>query len=254
MLEVSVYSVYNLVASGLKRLVTAFTNGLEAAFGNMIARNESKTLEENFRVIEWLMFSVSTIVYTAAALLILDFVRVYTFGIEDVDYIRPVFAYILILSQYFNGVRLPYQLVVQAAGHYKQTKKGAIAEPIISLLCSILLVIPFGITGVAMGMLIGTVFRTIQYSVYMSKNLIHRNVCNTLIHCICSCVECISISLLVNMIPFGETIGFLAWILKAIVISVISAMVVFLYSVLFYKKEVSECIKKMKNVVKTISH
>ena len=253
MLEVSVYSVYNLVATGLKRLVTAFTNGLEAAFGNMIARNERKALEENFREIEWLMFSVSTIVYTSAALLILDFVRVYTFGIEDVDYIRPMFAYILILSQYFNGVRLPYQLVVQAAGHYKQTKKGAIAEPIISLLCSILLVIPFGITGVAMGMLLGTVFRTIQYSVYMSKNLIHRNVCSTLIHCICSCLECISISLLVNMIPFGETTGYLAWILKAIVISVISAMVVFLYSVLFYRKEISECIKKMKNVVMTIS-
>ncbi len=41
MLEVSVYSVYNSVLSGLKKVLFAFSSGLEAAFGNMFVREEN---------------------------------------------------------------------------------------------------------------------------------------------------------------------------------------------------------------------
>ena len=47
MLEVSIYSVYNLVVNGLKRFITAFTQGIDAAFGNMIAKGERELLSEN---------------------------------------------------------------------------------------------------------------------------------------------------------------------------------------------------------------
>ncbi|MBR2857886.1 sugar isomerase, partial [bacterium] len=52
MLEVSVYSVYALIVSGLKRFIIAFTQGVDAAFGNMIAKGEKKQLNENIAIIE----------------------------------------------------------------------------------------------------------------------------------------------------------------------------------------------------------
>ena len=49
--EVSVYSVYYMVVSSIKKLTVTFSTGLEAAFGNMIAKNEKRALDKNFQYI-----------------------------------------------------------------------------------------------------------------------------------------------------------------------------------------------------------
>ena len=205
LLEVSVYSVYNMVISGLRRLIVSFSTGLEAAFGNMIAKNEKKVLHENVAVIELVMYGVSTIMYTCTAVLILGFVSIYTNKVTDVNYIRPAFAYIIILAHFFNGIRMPYQMVVQAAGHYKQTKKGAIIEPILNIVLSIIFVFRYGLIGVSIGTLAATVFRTVQYSMYMRRNLVIRSWIITPLHICVSMIEsAISIFLFSFFIIFSK--------------------------------------------------
>lgn len=44
--EVSVYSVYMMVALGIRNLTTTISSGIEAAFGNMIAKGEKELLEK----------------------------------------------------------------------------------------------------------------------------------------------------------------------------------------------------------------
>ena len=40
LIEVSIYSVYSLVVKGIKSIIQSFTNGIDATFGDMIAKNE----------------------------------------------------------------------------------------------------------------------------------------------------------------------------------------------------------------------
>ena len=89
MFKVSVYSVNNLVVMSVRRAVMAFSSGLEAAFGNMLAKNENEAVKQNLSVVETLMYILSTIVFTSSLILVTDFVSIYTAGIDDVDYIRP---------------------------------------------------------------------------------------------------------------------------------------------------------------------
>ena len=248
MLEVSVYSVYNIVINGLKRIVFSFSNGLEAALGNMIAKQEKDVLKENIALIELIMFAVSTIIYTSASLLITSFIGVYTKGIEDINYIRPVFAYVLILAQFFNCVRLPYQLVVQASGHYKQTKKGAIIEPIINLTASTILVVKLGLIGVAIGTLLATLFRTTQYSFYMSKYIVKRNQLLSLFRCIVSFLEASCIYFIVYGLRFMLPDNYFEWMGQAIWIVLISVIVVGVGSITFYKNDIIILLNKIKNI------
>lgn len=67
MSEISVYSIYNLVVSGLKQGVVVLSTGLEAAFGSMIANKENKVLNRNISLMEFVFYSVATIVYTSLA-------------------------------------------------------------------------------------------------------------------------------------------------------------------------------------------
>lgn len=248
LLEVSVYSVYNMVMNGLKRVIMSFSNSQEAAYGNMIAKKQYGILHTNVSVMEIVMYGVSTIIYSCAAILILDFVRLYTHGITDVNYIRPVFAYIIILAGFFNGIRLPYQTVVQAAGHYKQTKTGAILEPIINISFSILFVIKYGMIGVAIGTLVATVFRTVQYSFYMCKHIIKRRWTIIGFRCFVSLVEGIVIVILLNAMPIPMPQTYFQWVGKALITGLISCVVVILGSFIAFPKDTINVIQKLKNV------
>lgn len=250
MLEVSVYGVYNLVINGIKKTVQAFTNGLEAAFGNMIAKNEQKTLKQNIGVIEIMLYSISTVICSCSAILILDFVKLYTHNVTDVNYIRPVFAYTIILAQFFYSIRIPYQLVVQAAGHYKQTKTGAIIEPIINIVLSIIFVFKFGIIGVAIGTLAATIFRTIQYSVYMSKNLVKRSIWVVISKIIVSFIEAAAVFAIISVIHFPNPNNYFTWIIKAFICFVISLVLVVVGNYIIFKEDSTNTIIKLKSIVR----
>ena len=50
--EVSVYSVYYLVVSGIKKIIQAFSSGIDASWGDMIAKNEHDNLNKKFNLYE----------------------------------------------------------------------------------------------------------------------------------------------------------------------------------------------------------
>ena len=248
MFEVSVYSVYNMVMHGLRRVIMSFSNSQEAAFGNMIAKDQYDILRENVSAIEIVMYSLSTVVYTATAVLILDFVGIYTAGITDVNYIRPIFAFVIILAHFFNGVRIPYQMVVQAAGHYKQTRNGAIFEPILNIVLSIIFVFHFGLVGVAVGTLAATVFRTIQFSTYMSKNIVVRSRMIALVRCLVSIGEAAVIIAVMYFLPLPTPTNYLWWAVKAVITLAIALVVVLGGNYLFFRKDTKLAIRKLKNI------
>lgn len=67
-------------------------------------------------------------------------------------------------------------MLVDAAGHFKQTRNGAIFEAFLNVIVSVTLVIKFGLIGVTIGTFCALLFRTLQYSIYASKNILQRNI------------------------------------------------------------------------------
>lgn len=222
--EVSVYTVYNLVATALNRAITSVTSGIEAAFGNIIAKNEETSLRRSFDVVETGVCAISSVIYTSALLLILDFVKLYTKGITDIEYIRPLFAVIFITGGFFNCVRLPYQMVVQAAGHYKQTKRGAAIEAGLNIVISVLAVSRFGLVGVAAGTFAATVFRTIQYSMYSSKNILKRSMLNSFVRISTFILAGVLTILVVNLLVKVSVDSFAGFIIKGVLVFMISCI------------------------------
>ena len=250
LLEVSVYSVHNMVISGLKRVVNSLASGLEAAFGNMLAKNEDQALRENLSVIETMIYALCTVAYGSAIILMASFVRIYTKGITDTEYVRPLFALVLFLAQFFNGIRKPYQMVVSAAGHFKQTKKGAMLEPVINLSLSILLVIKYGLVGVAAGTLAATVFRTIQYSVYMSRNIVKRSMMIPAIRILLSFAEGGITYAVIRLINLPEPSTYLAWALNGMITVIVASLAVGTGSLLFFRTDCIKFVQKLKRAVK----
>ena len=50
--SIAVYSVYNLVVSSIRNIVTSLTGGMEAIFGEIIAKKEDEELARVYRYYE----------------------------------------------------------------------------------------------------------------------------------------------------------------------------------------------------------
>jgi len=248
--EVSVYSVYYMIVCSMRGLTATFASSIEAAFGNMIANDEKAALNKNFRLFEFCNFSITTILFTSTAILILPFILLYTSEVKDVNYYRPVFAYILIAAEAVYCIRSPYNSVVLAAGHYKQTRNGAFIEAAINIILSIILVNYFGIEGVAIGTLSAMLFRTIQYEAYLSKNILNRSIFEFIKRIIVYSLAAILIIVVINLLPTKVIDSFTAWIVYAVEVVFIASLITFITDGLFYLDEMKNVLSIIKRIFK----
>jgi len=169
--EVSVYSVYALITSSLSSLISSISTGFVSGLGNMYAKGERQAFDRVLSLYELVNTAASFVLFTVAYILMMPFVKLYTANLYDVDYLRPLFGTLLILSELIYCLRLPYYYVIINAGHFKQIRNGAYVEMCISLTFALCLGHLFGITGVAAAMVVASAFRTIQLVWYCSKEI-----------------------------------------------------------------------------------
>ena len=247
--EVSVYSVYFLVMSGVEKLVTVFSSGCEAGFGNIIAKNEKDTLLKTFRLYEMIVSCVTIIMFMTAARLTLPFVSLYTKNITDVNYIRPALMIAMVAVETVYCFRIPYQSVTLAAGHYKQTRNGAFAEAGINIVLSLILVNFFGSVGVVIATLCAMIFRTLQYTIYLNKNILKINFSGFIKRCAVNLLIIGVIALVNYFFPEKAIANYLEFFIKGFVTLAATAAGTLAINFVFYKKETIALFVKLKKMI-----
>ncbi len=174
MSEVSVYSVYMLVVNSVKGIISSISSGISASLGNLYAKQETIRLNKIIDIYELFNMMIINVLFGTTAFAIVPFVALYTNEVADVNYIRPIFAFVIVASEAAYCLRFPYSDLVFVAGHFRQTRNGAYFEAILNIIVSVLLVFQYGIIGVAIGTLFSMILRSIQYVQYLSKNIINR--------------------------------------------------------------------------------
>ena len=239
---VSVYNVYYLVVNGIKTMIMAATTGVQSMLGNMYAEMGRKELLNAFSLYEWLMHSVVVFFFSCTSVLIVPFIEVYTSGITDANYIVPVFGLLISLALMAYCIRLPYNAMVFAAGHYKQTQNSALIETGINILLSVVLVYKYGLVGVAVGTLVAMTYRTIYLACYLIKNILNRPIEHFLKH-IAVDVCVFSISYFVTRIFDMANVSYLSWIVLAVRVAGVVGIVTIILNLIFYHDHIKRMLK-----------
>lgn len=245
--EVSVYSVYYLIVRGIKSIIQAFTGGIDSTFGDMIAKKEKDNLNKKFSMYEVLYNTISTIAFTCTAILIVPFVSVYTKGVTDANYIRFTFGTLLVISEYIWAIRLPYNSITLAAGHFKETRVGAWIECISNIVISIILVSKFGLIGVTIGTIIAMTIRTVEFIYHTNKYILYRSTWESIKKILLLVIETLIIVFISKHLPFVENINYLNWIKNAIMVAISACIVTISMNYIFFKREFKEVIQIIKN-------
>lgn len=243
---VSVYSVYHMVVSEIQNLTGSFSSGMEAVFGDMLAKKENNLLQRTFSYYETLISTIAIVLFSTTATMIIPFVRLYTANIADVNYIRPGFSILLVIASLLYCLRMPYHSIIIAAGHFKQTQFAAYGEALINIVVSILLVIRFGLIGVAIGTVAAVVFRFIFYAVYLSKEIICRNIHLFVRRMIINSTSFLLVVLCGHIVTsMVEMKNYLQWVLCAVIVMIIAVIVQIISTFTFYSNDLKPIINKV---------
>ena len=171
----SVYSIYGLIFNNLTKILSAIYFGTVFLLGQLWQKNRNEYLyaHDLFDIItHWAV----TATMSVACLLAIPFVRLYTSGVNDTNYVYEwlplLFGGIQILSfnRYVNGN------LTALAGYAKEVSKISAIEAIANLSLSIILGIKYGIYGVLFATIIVLPLKII-YCTNVANNKILKRKC-----------------------------------------------------------------------------
>lgn len=251
--DVSIYSVYHLVVYGVKQLFISLTSGIQSLMGELWAKQENENLMEFFAWVEWSIHTGVVFVFSCTGILIVSFVRIYTKGIMDAQYIQPLFALILVVANAMHCLRLPYNLMILAGGHYKQTQNNYIVAAVINIVLSVIFVKREGLVGVAIGTLVAMLYQTVWMAYYDSKNLIKWPFLSFVKQILVDIGTVVFICFATSFMDL-EANNYFEWILCGIKVAFCSLIIIMVMNGLFYRdkgqKLIDAIIHKMNGDMK----
>lgn len=242
--NVSVYSVYYMVVSSIQSFYQAATAGIQSAAGALWAKGDSGAQNKMFEAVEMALHTVTVFLFCCTGLLIVPFVRVYTNGLTDAQYIQPLFAAILALAYGIRCLRTPYNIWILAAGHYKQTQVCHITAAAMNLIISVIAVANWDLVGVAVGTLTAMIYQTGWMAWYNTKALLKRSVGSVAKRFAVDGMTAAVICLLAGRIPLSQ-VSYFGWLLMAVPVALIALTVSCLSALVFYREQTVTMIRKL---------
>ena len=254
LLEVSVYGIYMLVVNAVNQLLTSFSNGLTAGFGEVIARREEETLKKSYSDYEYMFFLIFFVVVACMGVLLIPFISVYTIDMKDVQYVRPVIAVLFTLLVFLQNVRIPGLTIICAAGHYKETRYQAGLEAAINIVVSLALVWSMGMTGVLIGTVCSYGYRSFEIILYTNRHLIPGTAKTAFIRIIRNLiVTAVLIVAGIWLIPQNMT-SFINWFIYAVAAGVVSVVLIVGVNYIAEPQEFKNLILRILGIVSRKKH
>ncbi|WP_310602895.1 lipopolysaccharide biosynthesis protein [Anaerosporobacter sp.] len=220
-------SVYNLYQQIFRSIFGLLSSGVQAPFnslGHLWSEGDKQKIDYYFKMYFKITLLASTIIFTITASLIVNFVYVYTIGINDINYVRSELAILFFLQYFVQIINRPFGTMLNVTGNFaKQNVQCAVAA-IANLVISIVLMVKFGISGVIFGSFIGT-------SIILVMNIYQ---CHLLVEGLKKMVFEIIVNMgaSLGLITYALHLGNMAtsyyeWIILAVIFSLIEGVVMY---------------------------
>ncbi len=248
LVEVSVYSVYNLVGYSLYSLTNSISSALGSGFGEVMSKGETDVLHRSYSSYEYAFFLVIFIVYTCVAVLLYPFVGLYSASFTDGNYLRWSLVGLFTASGLLQSLRLPGLTLICAAGHYRQTRWRAILEAVINLTLSLALIKPFGLNGVMIGICASYLYRSADVIVYAAKNFVNKTLKKSALRILRNIVASgVLVTLGIMFIP--QTVGsWLGWVAYSCIFGIIALTVFAIVNIVFEPQEFKALLGRVKEI------
>lgn len=245
---VSVYSIYNMVMSGINGLMSIFSSGVSAGFGELLVKEDDSAFRKAYHDFEYIYYFMVSIVYGITMITILPFIRVYTSDVHDIQYANMIYAVLFVINGILYNLKTPQGMLVIAGGLYKETRIQSTIQAGILVIGGIVLGYKFGLIGVMIASCLSNLYRCIDLYFYIPKNVTHTNKKNTLMNILISIILILVTYLTVPFIVSYSPSTLISWILYAIMVSAYCIFIVCMFHIIFQRKNFKIILNRIKNM------
>lgn len=175
----SVYSIYNMVFTSLNVLLNAIYSSVVYILGQAYHQNKRK-YEKIHDAFTSIFLGSMTILMCISYVLIIPFVKLYTKGVNDINYIYPALPVLFCLVQILSWSRYVSGNLTAIAGYARQVSIISMIEALVNVILSIIMVTFLGISGVLLASVLALPIKVI-YCVYISdKKILNRSIWKTI--------------------------------------------------------------------------
>ena len=198
--EVSVYTMYALIFGMVKAVVVVITGSFTYALGQSF--HDRPRFDRIYNACETYSLAIAGALFCIANVLTLPFLRLYTAGVTDVNYIDGKLLWLFVAFYLLHNGRAPSNHVINIAQKFEETKRRSILESAINVTSSIVLTYYLGIYGVVLGTILALLYRTNDMIIYAS-GLLQRTPLITYRRWITNIVLLVAVSLLCGALPIA---------------------------------------------------
>lgn len=241
---ISVYVIYNMIIGFAEGIISAINNSVSFAYGQIYNENINRFIKLfDFYEVMYMVFSFS--VYICIYYITIPFLKIYTAGINDINYIDKNLLFIFIIMKLLMTLRSQSFMVINIVGHFKLTQTSAIIEATINLIFSIILVNIIGIYGVVLGTISGLIYRCTYCVWYANSRILNRNPIITFKRWMINIIIFIVFGIIYNKVNIVAS-SYFDIIKYSIILGLIVLAIVFLINLMFNKYIFSDLITIIK--------
>lgn len=227
----SIYSVYNIVFSGLQSICSNISTAVTPFLGREYALSRTKQLLEKYDIIDFMFHVLVSIIYFVSAIMIVPFVSLYTRG-ADINYIYPGFALLFVVVSAIYVLKIPSNSLINVAGHFKETKWRAIIEGAICIVLGLACTALYDMIGVLIGLGVALAWRCIDTVLYTNKHVLGCKNGKSVFRLIRTIIIILLGALFSVIMPISVE-NYFQWILYAIMAVILAVVIVGLEAFIF---------------------
>ena len=245
----SVYSVYSSVFNLVESTSYAFFSAPRNGIGQLISEKNEDKIKGVFCEFEHLCLFIISILLSAVGGVIMSFIKIYTAGISDVQYVDYFIAYLILVSIYVQFMHMPSGLFINMSGHFKAIKNIQLLAAAVLIVLDIIGAIAFGIYGILVANLLTGILLAFLEIRYARKEIVHLS--NNIFLKLSTIFGCLSIILifLFNAIFSKFISSYFQFLYIGIFVFIISVAAFSLVSYLFFRSETKALFVRFKYMV-----
>lgn len=249
---VSVYSIYNMVMSGINGIMSVFSSGVSAGFGELIVKGDKKAFQKAYSDFEYIYYFMISIIYSVTLITILPFVKIYTIGVNDTQYVNLKFVILFIMNGILFNLKTPQGMLVIAAGLYKETRIQSTIQATILIIGGVVLGASNGLIGVMIASCLSNLYRCIDLYIFVPKMITHTERKTTLKNIFITILMILFTYFTAQKIIKFQPFSLITWIIYAVEVTIYCGVLISIFHIIFEYNKFKIILIRIKNMRKEI--
>lgn len=242
--DVSVLSIYWIVALGLINIMSIACSAATAGFGHLYASKSLPALRKAFSDLEFVFSYGVGVVFGVSLFLIAPFVNLYVNGLDEVNYNDPLLGFLVCVNAWLYVIKAPGGTLIMSAGHFRQTRYRVLTQGILIVGLGFFLAPFLGLYGIMLATIISNLYRVIDMVFYVPRKILEVSAARTVKRTLASLVLAGVIGGLGTLLV-GDVAGWGSFILLGISGATVGGVIALVFVLLFERSAFRSVLKRI---------